>query len=136
MKTKLKLPIEVGKTYYLSNGRKVRIYATDGGYSTPIHGAELQSEGWVAKQWHIDGTHPTYDYLNIIFEEWEPKDKELVWANKEEDSLIRMVGFYDKINHSLFSYKGKRNGWEFKYYAPYEEKWPDWAKKAYKKLED
>lgn len=49
--------IEAGKFYQTRDGRKVRIYATDGqkdGY--PIHGAVLYVNGWEVAGWHSDGT--------------------------------------------------------------------------------
>jgi len=136
MKVKLRLPIEVGKTYYTRDGKEVRVYATDGGYATPIHGAELQREGWVARQWEKDGTHIQNSDSKITHEKWEPQDKELVWF-WDDGRLTRGCGFYDAKNNRIFaSDDGTRTGSTWEHYAPCECEWPEWAKEAYKKLED
>lgn len=38
------------------NGYEARIYATDGGGATPIHGAVKGDDRWWARQWAADGT--------------------------------------------------------------------------------
>ena len=63
-------------------------------------------------------------------------DKELVWAYDFKTGPIRVLGFYDKENDSIFTLLGKRDGEDFTYYEPYEDEWPEWAKEAYEKLED
>ncbi len=45
-------PIGPAKT---RDGREARIYATDGEGDFPIHGATLNSGGWCADCWMIDG---------------------------------------------------------------------------------
>lgn len=51
------LRIEAGKQYFTREGKRVRIYATDGGGTYPVHGAILyESEGWCAMTWHADGS--------------------------------------------------------------------------------
>ena len=139
MKVELKLPIEVGKTYYTKCGKKVRIYATDGTDNLYIHGAVLESTGWDAQQWLKDGSivFNTYYSLNITHEEWEPADKELVWCWDNNKPFIRSLCFYDVKNRCTFyDDSGRRDGMSYDNYAPYEGEWPEWAKEAYKKLVD
>jgi len=137
MKIRVRFPLKVGKTYYTREGNEVRICAVDGKYPDEILGVELQPDGWVARQWRGDGTSINYDYTWITHEEWEPADKELVWAWDSHKEFGRRLGFYDAKNNKLFNLgSGTRNGYHFSKYAPYEGEWPEWAKEAAKKLED
>lgn len=67
------MEIEVGKFYRTISGEKVRIYATDGEDSCPVHGAILiPSKGWSLYHWAKDGGSTTgsrgiYDIVG----EWE-----------------------------------------------------------------
>jgi len=140
MKMKLRLPIKTGKTYYTKNDKKVRIYATDGGSAYPIHGAWLNKDNiWTVLSWdthgHTNRIKATED-LDITHEEWEPQDKELVWAWDDFMDFRKHVGFYDAKNNCLFCpVNGIRNGQTYDHYAPYEYEWPTWAKEAYERLE-
>jgi hypothetical protein len=70
-------------------------------------------------------------------EEWEPGDKELVWAWNEKQRFSRTLVFFDaKGNWTFDEQTGKRNGPGYDYYAPFEGEWPSWMKEAYEKLED
>jgi len=138
MKIPVVLPIEVGKTYYTGRGSKVRIYATDGWDEFPIHGAVLRNQ-WEIDAWRRDGKafseHPSAS--DIKYEEWTPEDKELVWCWNSENEFGRQLRFWDAKNNKAFKkIDGMRDGVDWRYYAPFEEEWPDWAKEAQKKLED
>jgi len=139
MKIKLRLPIEVGKTYYTKDGRKVRIYATNSGGVYPVHGAYLMEEEWIGETWTSEGQwlEKEENDLDITHEEWEPADKELVWTWDDNQNLGRQLRFYDAKNNKEFnSFHGTRGSRKYDNYAPYEGEWPEWAKEAYKKLED
>ena len=137
MKSKLKLPIEVGRKYFTEDGREIRIYATDGAGVLPIHGAILKECGWVASKWYIDGYNPDYENWAIVYEEWVPEDKELVWCWDNNAPFCRELRFYDSKNNCTFqAVTGKREGDSYDNYAPYEGEWPQWAKEAYEMLED
>lgn len=65
--------IETGKYYVTRDGRKVRIYATDGGADLPIHGAVLSKLGhWYACIWDKDGLYlpPKTDFAGDIVGPW------------------------------------------------------------------
>jgi len=47
--------ISMDKKYRTRDGREVRIYATDGGGSHPVHGAIKREEGWVCHAWRSTG---------------------------------------------------------------------------------
>lgn len=48
--------ISMNKTYRTVGGRKVRIYAIDGGGAKPVHGAIKQDKHtWFIFNWHEDG---------------------------------------------------------------------------------
>lgn len=65
-----------------------------------------------------------------------PKDKELVWC-WNDTSFERDLKFYDAKNDCTFSGRsGSRDGNVYEHYMPYEGEYPDWAKKAYKCIEN
>ena len=139
MKIRVRFPLKVGRTYYTACGLKVRIYSTNGGGYYPVHGAFLKRDVWSVSGWTVMGRKSlgcTTD-LDILYEEWEPADKELVWAWDSNKEFSRRLGFYDAKNNKLFNFgSGTRNGYHFSKYAPYEGEWPEWAKEAVKNLED
>ena len=47
--------IDKDKQYKTRDGREVRIYATDGAGSHPIHGAIECSDGWINASWGSSG---------------------------------------------------------------------------------
>jgi len=62
-------------------------------------------------------------------------DKQLVWCWDDDDAVGRNIRFYDAKNNCTFDLYGKRNGWKYKNYKPYEDEWPEWAKKALEELD-
>lgn len=44
-----------GKFYRTRDGRKARIYATDGGISYSLHGATLDGGEWMTRSWTKSG---------------------------------------------------------------------------------
>jgi hypothetical protein len=138
MRIPVRLPIEVGKTYYTRDERKVRIYATEDTYEYRIHGAiEVQVNIWESCTWYTGGCclESSDFHKDIMYEEWEPRDNELVWAWDDGVDYVRTAGFYDKKNDSIFDPRtGKRTGYSYDNYAPYESEWPEWAKEASKLL--
>ena len=141
MKIPVKLPIQAGKNYYTKSGTKIRIYATDAGWPYPIHGAvwEDEDEKWKIRIWELDGT--TFDEgdfsMDIVYEDWAPEDKELVWCWNNEDRFVRELKFYDAKNHCVFrNLDGDRGGKKYDNYAPFEYEYPEWAKEAYEELKN
>lgn len=49
--------IDTTKEYTTRDGREVRIYATDGQGSCPIHGAVREFDGWAYASWTPLGAH-------------------------------------------------------------------------------
>ena len=139
MKIRARFPLEVGKTYYTRNGLEARIYATENTFDGLAYGEIRFSNGWERKSWFkAVGRSAIGAKLDsdITHEEWEPKEKELVWA-WDTSYYTKLAGFYDAKNKCLFkAVYGERKGPQFSNYAPYEGEWPEWAKEAYKKLED
>lgn len=67
------MKIEPGKFYKTRDGRKVRIYATDGCDDWPIHGATLINCGWQLCRWDSQGRAKVHTLLSItadIIGEW------------------------------------------------------------------
>ena len=141
MKMKLRLPIEVAKKYYMEAETEVRIYATDAGGNYPIHGAYKKRDGsWEQIEWDEQGAVCGYTEIkerSITHEEWVPEDKELVWCWDDDTEFGRILKFYDAVNCATYNANnGRRNASGFDHYAPFEGEYPEWAKKAIKKLED
>lgn len=53
--TDTKTTPRAGKFYRTRDGRKARIYATDGSGNYPVHGALLCPDGWMEETWQLDG---------------------------------------------------------------------------------
>ena len=75
--------IEQNKQYETMDGSEARVYATDGGGDTPIHGAVKTQGGWIASVWDKDGNNPVLSDHDLI-EKWEPKVGEWCWFSDIE----------------------------------------------------
>jgi hypothetical protein len=76
--------ISKDKQYRTRDGREVRIYATDGGSGTQVHGA-VANDGWqlCATEWNKNGKHmtsPNYDLIEV-----KPRHKRTVWIQVYPD---------------------------------------------------
>jgi hypothetical protein len=69
--------ISKDKTYRTRDGREVRIYATDGHETYPIHGA-IMDQGWCPHHWMPDG-RGAFERFDLI--EVTPRIKRTVWLN-------------------------------------------------------
>ena len=75
--------IDINKQYRTRDGRKVRIYATDGMPPThEVHGAIKNPKGWSPSSWTADGryagraTETDYDLIEV-----KPRVKMERWVN-------------------------------------------------------
>ena len=81
--------IDISKTYRTRDGREVRIYATDGGGSHPVHGAIKDGERWYQGEWSPDGSWygcaaDDYDLIEV-----KPRIRREVWLNVyDNDDVI------------------------------------------------
>ena len=64
------------------------------------------------------------------------EDKQLVWCWDNGYTHIRVLGFYNKQDGTVFSTSGGRKGVRYDNYEAYEGVMPKWAIKAYRRLED
>jgi len=91
--------IDKDKQYKTRDGREVRIYATDGCGSYPVHGAIKRSEGWINASWGSSGyvVRPCRDMPDDLieikprmkFERWYVIARNgdySIWHNKPEAS--------------------------------------------------
>ena len=62
-------------------------------------------------------------------------DGQLVWCWDNDYSHRRLLLFYDVKNKSTYNYSGKRNGFVYENYKPFEGSYPDWALEAFQTLE-
>jgi hypothetical protein len=79
--------IDKSKTYKTRDGHEVRIYATDGGASYPVHGAILINSFWSATNWARNGLFKgecgEQSCCDLI--EVRPRHKRTVWLNVYEN---------------------------------------------------
>lgn len=78
--------IDINKKYRTRDGRKVRIYATDGAHNMCVHGAYKDAKfGWLSLAWSHEGEANVLDHtgrqthLDLI--EVRPRHKRTVWVN-------------------------------------------------------
>lgn len=69
--------ISKDKQYRTRDGREVRIYATDGHETYPIHGA-IMDQGWCPHHWMPDG-RGAFERFDLI--EVKQRIKRTVWLN-------------------------------------------------------
>ena len=81
--------IDKSKQYRTRDGCEVRIYATDGGGTHPVHGAIKLEDGWEAVAWRFDGMLGGYQETNSDLIEVKPRIKREVWVNvyRHEDGI-------------------------------------------------
>lgn len=91
---KLTLPLEVGKFYLTRDGRKARIYATDGlkGSSHQIHGAIFCEGNWMRCGWEsggeaykAGGTHPS----DLVSDFVEPRTEPFTFETWPVGAVVR-----------------------------------------------
>lgn len=74
---------EAGREYKTRDGRRARVYATDGGEKLPIHGAvEDEESGWGLCSWLKDGSFymcinkkSSFDLMPTVREYWIIQNK-------------------------------------------------------------
>ena len=75
--------IDKNKKYKTRDGLKVRIYATDAGGDSPVHGSIFKDGVWIQESWSPSGY---CDLINCRLSEWDlvefkPRIKIKVWVN-------------------------------------------------------
>ena len=75
--------ISKDKTYRTRDGREVRIYATDGAGSWPIHGAVKLGDQWFIREWTKHGMSTLQEQCVTDFDLFEakPRIKRTVWID-------------------------------------------------------
>lgn len=74
------MTIELGKQYRTRDGRKVRVYAVDGGGEFCVHGAILVDDTWISMAWRGDGSWIGKDSSAELIEV-KPRIKRKFWVN-------------------------------------------------------
>jgi len=89
--------IDINKQYRTRDGREVRIYATDGHPSEPVHGAfQDYSCAWNSSIWNHDGTN-IYGKRDADLIEVKPRIKQKMWVNVYPDHCL---GAYHEKKHA------------------------------------
>lgn len=84
------LKIEAGKQYVTRDGKRVRIYATDGRGALPVHGAVFNEGWWCATEWYADGRYvsnvrlPEYESAMDLVAEYDWR-QEIPWDHIHPD---------------------------------------------------
>lgn len=125
------MQITMGKKYTYTNGESARILCVDSPH-TEFPVISMDIDGLIHH--HTANGSNEWTTINLI-EVWQPQDKELVWAWDYTDTVSKRLLFYDKINNSLFTHNGLRNGHTYDNYAKVEHL-EQWMLDAQAKLED
>jgi hypothetical protein len=79
--------ININKKYRTRDGQEVRIYATDGTGSHPVHGAVKISIGWISCCWMQEGFHMvnggSYDLIEV-----KPRVKKTMWLSLYRNGAV------------------------------------------------
>jgi hypothetical protein len=105
--------ISMDKKYTYTNGKSARILCVDCP-NTEFPVISMDQCGQI--HYHTANGRNEWTTISLI-EVWQPQDKELVWAWDYTDTVSRRLSFYDKINNSLFTNNGLRNGHTYDNYA-------------------
>ena len=62
-------------------------------------------------------------------------DGQLVWCWENEFTHSKHLRFYDSKSKCSYDYSGKRGGFSYDNYEPFEGNYPDWALDAFQTLE-
>ena len=85
-------------------------------------------------EWRICTDTNTWQRLDVC-EETGFFDGQLIWCWDNDETHSRHLRFYDVRNKCAFYDDGKRNGYSYKNYEPFEGNYPDWALEAFQTLE-
>ena len=72
--------ISMDKTYRTRDGREVRLYAIDGGGTSPVHGAFKNPTGWISCYWMSEGFQTVIEGPYDLIEA-KPRIKREVWLS-------------------------------------------------------
>jgi hypothetical protein len=92
--------ISKDKQYKTREGQEVRIYATDGKGSYPIHGAVLTDEGWDEQTWKQDGGF-NHDVSRLDLIEIVPKVKVWVEYYLNPKGDFQTARFYSESSYMI-----------------------------------
>lgn len=92
--------ISKDKTYRTRGGREVRIYATDGGDGTAIHGSFKEGDRWQIVNWKSDGQFYEFHESHLDLIEVKPRHKRTVWLHVFNTSTVCATedAYYDITN--------------------------------------
>ena len=96
--------------------------------------SRYDSIGEYRTNWHDYNNNNVWQQLEVC-EITGFFDGQLVWCWDNDYSHRRLLLFYDVKNKSIYGYSGKRNGFVYENYKPFEGNYPDWALEAFQTLE-
>ena len=96
--------IDKNKQYKTRDGREVRIYATDGSGSLPVHGAINHNYGWEPYSWRDNGSSYLTDKPEDLIEV-RPRIQREVWVNVYPFKVSS--GYDDKKHADLNALQGR-----------------------------
>lgn len=86
----MSLKIEAGKFYRTRDGQEARIYCTDGGSNTPVHGAIKKFGKWNVNFWSTEGNNQFSPEIDLIVE-IKPKTKFFAFDASDSNHGIQIL---------------------------------------------
>ena len=86
------------------------------------------------KNWSNFNNNNVWQQLDVC-EETGFFDGQLVWCWENEFTHSKHLRFYDSKSKCSYDYSGKRGGFSYDNYEPFEGNYPDWALEAFQTLE-
>ena len=99
-----------------------------------IVNSKNRSKGETSSTWSSHTDNNVWQQLDVC-EKTGFFDGQLIWCWDNDETHSRHLRFYDVRNKCAFYDDGKRNGYSYKNYEPFEGNYPDWALEAFQTLE-
>lgn len=95
---------------------------------------EYQNIGDKHDDWRTHTDTTVWQQLDVC-EETGFFDGQLVWCWDDNITHSKLLRFYDVKNKCTYNPLGKRSGFVYNNYVPFEGNYPDWALEAFQTLE-
>lgn len=99
-----------------------------------VIGNEYQKVGEKCNEWIKHTDTNCWKQLGVC-EKTGFFDGQLVWCWENEFTHSKHLRFYDSKSKCAYDYSGKRGGFSYDNYKPFEGNYPDWALEAFQTLE-
>ena len=90
--------------------------------------------GYTISEWRTHTDNNIWQQLEVC-EKTGFFDGQLVWCWENGFTHSKHLRFYDSKNKCAYDYSGKKGGYSYDNYEPFEGNYPDWALEAFQTLE-